>query len=237
MENGSKMFKPKELSELLGVSKECLRNWSLEGKIKFTTTEGGHRRYIYEFVEEDKKQSIIYTRVSSSKQKNDLKRQSAYLKEHFPDHELITDIGSGLNFKRKGLLRILELLFSGNIKEVVVAHRDRLCRFGFELFEFIFKKHGAILTVFENEGIKAPINEFAEDVLSIITVFTARYYGSRKYNLLQENKDLSNERTGFPFQQMLGSEQVFLQQSKPLYKNKISRISKQRKYRKRKINQ
>jgi predicted site-specific integrase-resolvase len=66
----------------------------------------------------------------------------------------------------------------------VVAHKDRLCRFGYKLFEILIWKFGAILTIIENDGIKEPINEFAEDILSIITVFTARYYGSRKYKVM-----------------------------------------------------
>ena len=232
MENGFKTYTPKELSKLLGVTNECLRIWSNEGKIKFTVTEGGHRRYIYKVVEKDERKSIIYARVSSSKQKNDLQRQVDYLQESFPDYEVVTDIGSGLNFKRKGLLRILESLFAGNIKEVVVAHKDRLCRFGFDLFEFMFLKHRAILTVFENEGIKAPINEFAEDVLSIVTVFTARYYGSRKYNILSKDKNLSIKGTDNALQQVPRSKSLLLQSSKSLRKNKLSSITSRRKKRK-----
>ena len=225
MENGIKTYKPGELSKLLGVSNECLRNWHNEGKIKSITTQGGHRRYIYENMEKDERKSIIYARVSSRKQSNDLQRQLNYLKEQFPDHEDITDIGSGLNFKRKGLLRILELLFAGNVKEVVVAHKDRLCRFGFDLFEFIFKEHGAILTVLETEGVKQPITEFADDVLSIITVFTTRYYGSRKYSVLSENKDLPVSRADHTVQKVPRSKPVLLQSSKPLRKVRISNLS------------
>ena len=119
------------------------------------------------------------------------KDRSIFSKKKFPYYEVYSDIGSGLNYKRKALRNILEQLFAGGIKEVVVAHKDRLCRFGFELFEFMFAKHGAILTVFGAEGIKEPLDEFTEDVLSIVTVFTARYYGSRKYKVLQDGQDLS----------------------------------------------
>jgi predicted site-specific integrase-resolvase len=233
MEDGYKIYKPNELSKLLGVTNECLRIWGAEGKIKFTTTEGGHRRYIYKVVEKDERMSIIYARVSSSKQQNDLQRQVNYLKEQFPNYEVITDIGSGLNFKRKGLLRVLECLFSGNIKEVVVAHKDRLCRFGYEIFEFMFQKHGVVLRVLENEGIKSPINEFAEDVLSIVTVFTARYYGSRKNKILQKDKNLSITGTDPTIQQVSRSKSLLLQQGKRIRKIKISGITSNSKDRKR----
>ena len=189
------MYKPRELSKLLNVSTECLRKWNTEGKLKSSTTEGGQRRYIYNKLEVDQRKSIIYARVSSNKQKHDLQRQINYLHEKFPSHEIISDIGSGLNFKRKGFVKILELLLNGGIKEVVVAHKDRICRFGYDLVEQLFRKFRSILTILESDGIKEPVNEFAEDVLSIITVFTARYYGSRKYHLLSKNQDISLEGT------------------------------------------
>jgi putative resolvase len=120
---------------------------------------------------------------SPKKQKQDLNRQIMFLRERFPNHEVVSDISSGINYKRKGLLYILELLYKGGIREVVVAHRDRLCRFGFDLFDFMFKQHGALLTVLENpsDSIDDRARELSEDIMAITTVFTARYYGSRKY--------------------------------------------------------
>ena len=176
------------------------------------------------------------SRVSSSKQKNDLQRQIDYLHEKFPNHDIISDIGSGLNFKRKGFVKILECLIEGGIKEVVVAHKDRICRFGYDLVEQLFKKFGSVLTIVESDGIKEPINEFAEDVLSIITVFTARYYGSRKYHLLSKNTDISIEGTNRVVQQVHRSEPVLLQSSKQLHKNKVSRSSRSSKTRQAKEN-
>lgn len=217
----TKLYKPKELSQLLGITNESLRKWNQEGKIKSITTEGGHRRYIYQNMEKSEGKYIIYARVSSRKQANDLQRQIDFIKEKFPNYEIISDIGSGINFKRKGLISLLEQLFAGNVKEVVVAYKDRLCRFGFELFEFMFQKHGAILTVLEDSSSKEPIKEFAEDVLSIITVFTARFYGKRKYNILQKNKNLSNKGTNKSIQQMYRGKPIFLQPGKPLYKNRV----------------
>ena len=126
---------------------------------------------------------IIYSRVSSNKQKEDLQRQTEYLQTKYPEHQSITDIGSGINFNRKGLRQILEGVFKGNITEVVVAHKDRFTRFGYDLFEWIFEQHQAVLICDnkDNKDNKEPTNELTDDLMSIITVFTARYYGKRKY--------------------------------------------------------
>ena len=226
-QDGCQVYKPKELSKLLNVSNECLRLWSKEGKIKSAFTEGGHRRYIFKDMAVDERKSYIYARVSSHKQKRDLDRQIRSLQQTFPEHEVISDVGSGLNYKRKGFIKILELLFQGNIKELVVAYKDRLSRFGFELFEFMFKRFGSILTVAQGNTIKEPVNEFAEDILSIITVFTARYYGRRKYNRLQKDSDLSNGQTNRVVQQMPRRKPLFLQSSKRFHKIKVSRSHKQ----------
>lgn len=215
-------YTPAQLSKLLNVSKETLRKWNNDGKITSVDTQGGHRRYIFQHVEPNQQKSFVYARVSSFKQAGDLERQVAHLQAQFPSHEVITDIGSGLNFKRKGLLKILELLFLRRVQEVVVAHKDRLCRFGFDLFQFIFKQHGAVLKVLDTDGIKQPIDEFAEDVMSVITVFTARYYGSRKYNLLQKDQDISIPRATRVVPKVSRRKQVLLQSRQRIRKGKAT---------------
>ena len=191
------MFTPRELAKRYNVSRETLRLWSIEGKIQTVKTDGGHRRYVVneEFLKgSTDKCNIIYARVSSAKQKEDLDRQIEFLKSKYPDYEVISDIGSGINFRRKGLLTILDRLIQGNIRELVVAHKDRLCRFGFELFQHLFKRQGSILTVVESSQDEDPKDELSDDLMSIITVFTARYHGKRKYKKnmdMQEDKDLS----------------------------------------------
>ena len=95
----------------------------------------------------NEKKKICYARVSSEKQKEDLDRQCEYLRQKCPDHELIKDIGSGLNWKRKGFTSILERSYQRDIEEVVVTHKDRLCRFAFELVEWIFSKHDTKIVV------------------------------------------------------------------------------------------
>ena len=201
------VYKPKQLADKLKVSKETLRLWAESGKIKVTKTDGGHRRYVYND-DTDKKETklkFIYTRVSSKKQQSDLERQIKYLQKLYPDHRVISDIGSGkiflkqifsiknkisidilffsgLNFNRKGLNNLLEAIVTGTVEEVVVAHKDRLCRFGFELIENLCKYFSTTLTIVDDKGGKSQTDELAEDLLSIITVFTARFYGQRKYS-------------------------------------------------------
>lgn len=189
---------PKELSNLFGVTTETLIQWEKDGKIKAHKTKGGHRRYVYnrpirQTPHGGAKTSYIYARVSSGKQKGDLERQVAFLQSQFPNHEVIKDVGSGINFKRRGLITLLDNIFGGKVQEVVVAHRDRLSRFGFELFELIFDRFGVSIQVLSDPDIKEPINELTKDLLSIITVFTARYHGSRAYHKMQKTEDLPNK--------------------------------------------
>ena len=208
-------YTPKELSERLNVSKETLRKWNLQGKLKAITTKGGHRRYCFEQLPiSSDKRSILYARVSSSKQQSDLERQITLLQTKYPDFEVVSDIGSGINFRRRGLQTILELAFRGCLQKVVVAHRDRLSRFGFELFEFIFKKHNVELEILSDSASKGPVNELAEDLLSVVTVFTARYYGSRKYKVFKKVKDLPEQRAEVIVSKMSRRIPLLLQQDK-----------------------
>ncbi len=135
---------------------------------------------------------IIYCRISSKKQSDDLERQIEYCRSKFPDHELLSDIASGINFKRKNLQAILERAMQGNLKEVVVAHKDRLCRFGFDLIESIFKLTNTKLIVLnqDNECTKPSTEqELAEDLLSIVHIYSCRQMGKRRYiQKTDENK-------------------------------------------------
>jgi len=187
---------PKEASKHYNVSEQALRTWSIQGKIKYFTTKGGHRRYCISDTNDECKnvpvEKIIYARVSSKKQQGDLDRQIQFLKTRYPGYIIVSDIGSGINFKRKGFKSVLERVFKGTVKEVVVAKRDRFTRFGFDLFEWIFSQHNALLLSDQTGPEDIPETELSDDLMAIITVFSARYYGKRKYKILQENKDLSN---------------------------------------------
>ena len=176
----SEFVTSREAQEIYKVKEQTLRDWANANKINYITTTGGHRRYCVVKPQEHKK-NIIYARVSSKKQENDLSRQISYLQKRYPDYELVKDIGSGINHKRPGFRRILEQVFKKSIGEVVVTSGDRFSRFGKELFEWIFEQFGAKLTIVDRNRYKTSQEELAEDLMEIITVFSARYYGRRKY--------------------------------------------------------
>jgi predicted site-specific integrase-resolvase len=137
--------------EFLGLHPHTLRKYADEGKIESIKNEVGQRLYNVESYQRHATRATIicYCRVSSSKQKDDLLRQVAFMRELYPDAEIVQDIGSGLNFKRKGLQSLLVRFMRGDKLTVVVACRDRLCRFGFELFEFMAEQNGGEILVFD----------------------------------------------------------------------------------------
>ncbi len=123
------------------------------------------------------RKSYIYARVSSAKQHGDLERQIEDLQKAYPGHVLLKDVGSGVNFKRKGLEKLLEHVLAGLVDEIVVAHRDRLARIGCDLLEFIFSKVGTKLVVLG--GHEDDEHDLASDLLAVTTVFVASYNGRR----------------------------------------------------------
>src|SRR3989344_1487591 len=197
-EYSEKYIRPKEASQLLKVSQNTLRSWDNQGLIKSIRTKGKQRRFLLSSIlsknsNSEEKRKICYCRVSSHGQKEDLERQVKFFQIKFPDYEIIKDIGSAINFKRKGLNSILESAINGNIQEVVVTHKDRLCRFGFELFQKIIEEHsnGKILVL--NQEETSPNQELVDDLLSIITVFSSRIYGLRSHSIKNKIKEASKE--------------------------------------------
>lgn len=189
-----KCLTPAEASEHFKVTENTLRTWSKQGKIRYEVTSGGHRRYLVVDEHLRQRKNIIYARVSSKKQKGDLERQVNFIREKYPNHEVITDIGSGINYKRPGFISILEQLFQGNIGEVVVYSSDRFARLGAgELFIWMFRQFDAKL-MFIIENSEEDETEFTSDLMEVITVFSARYYGKRKYKG-QKDKVLPNTGT------------------------------------------
>lgn len=136
------------------------------------------------------KKKICYCRVSSQKQREDLERQIEFMKEKYPGHEIISDIGSSLNLNRKGLVKILDMAIEGEIEELVIAYKDRLARFGFDMIENLIHKYskGKIIIV-NREKEKTPMEEVSEDIISIMNVYVAKMNGLRKYKTQME-KDL-----------------------------------------------
>ncbi|WP_372369520.1 IS607 family transposase [Candidatus Uabimicrobium sp. HlEnr_7] len=122
-----------------------------------------------------------------------MERQKKFMKEKYPNHEIITDIGSGLNFKQKGLLKVLEQGLRGEIEEVLCTHRDRLSRFGYRLIQWIMEIGGGRVVVLEEDKSSAQ-QKLTEDLMSIIHVFSCKLHGMRRYSSKkkQENKILSN---------------------------------------------
>jgi putative resolvase len=138
--------------------------------------------------------NICYCRVSSRKQKGDLARQIKFMKKKYPNHEIIKDIGSGLNFKRIGLKKILKLAINGEINELVISYKDRLARFGFDLIEWILNTYSdsKIIIVNRSEEI-TPKEELTKDLVSIINVFVAKVNGLRKYKTKLKQEIQKNE--------------------------------------------
>ena len=181
-----------EACSFFGVSKTTLIRWEKSDKIKTKRTEGNHRRYLLHLPNtEDSRKRYIYTRVSSNKQRDDMERQCTYLLHKYPGYNVIKDIGSGLNYKRKGLLKLLELSNRGEVEEIVVYSKDRLCRFGFELLQWQFLQNNTKLLVYEQDD-KTPEQEFTEDILAILQVFACRWNGKRKYRI-DKNKEVQIE--------------------------------------------
>jgi len=172
----------RKAAKALGVHPNTLRNWANSGKISYIRTASRQRRYdVDEYLSKTRSAcTICYCRVSSYKQKDDLQRQVEYMQKKFPKAEIITDIGSGINFKRKGLKSILERAIEGDKLKVVSAHRDRLARFGFELIRWIIERSGGELLVL-NESNLSPETELTRDLLTILHVFSCRMHGLRNY--------------------------------------------------------
>mgnify|MGYP002138631223 CR=1 FL=1 len=173
-------------SKKYDVHPSTLRRWADAGKIDYRWSPGGTRLYKLPADGlptggEQKKKKVVYARVSSSKQKDDLQRQGDFLLSKFPGHILVTDIGSGINWKRRGLLSILDGADKGDIQEVVVASRDRLCRFAFELVEHVLRSRGVKLIVLDATDA-SPEQELSDDLLSIVQIFCCRRNGKRRYS-------------------------------------------------------
>ena len=176
-----KYVTPREAAEQLGVSISTLRRWDSNGTIHSIRTPGGQRRFSVEHYTQEAKPTVCYARVSSHSQRDDLSRQAEYLLRAYPQSELIREIGSGLNFRRRKFISILERIYKGDIGCLVCAYPDRLVRFGFPLIEWLCQQAGCQLVVL-NERDLSPEQELVQDILSILHCFSARLYGLRKYS-------------------------------------------------------
>lgn len=191
-----------QAAKILGVHVQTLRNWERTGRlVPDSISPGGTRRYNLDKivaisgkeipVEADDRYTVAYARVSSHDQNEDLTRQTQalelYCAEHGYKFELIKDIGTGINYYKKGLTSLIDKIINDEVKRLVITHKDRLLRFGAELVFSICEAKGVEVVIINNGDEPSSFEEdLAKDVLEIITVFSARLYGSRS----KKNKKL-----------------------------------------------
>lgn len=197
-----------QAAQELGVSQETLRRWEKSGKIQVERTPNGHRRYDLARLKgllprlplSQEHLTLAYARVSSSDQKGDLVRQIALLESFCASngwkYELLQDLGSGLNYHKRGLRQLIRRICSQEIQRLVLTHKDRLLRFGSELI-FSLCEQFSIEVVLINSSVEASFEEeLVQDVLEIITVFSARLYGSRSHKnqkIVEKLKEASRD--------------------------------------------
>lgn len=180
-----------EAAEVLGVSITTLRRWEAAGKLVAEHTAGGHRRYdlaklrpeLFRAAGQGKRKTIAYARASSPDQKDDLERQQQLLQRYCTQQgwtfDVVADLGSGVNYHKKGLKRLVSDMLDGQVGRLVITHKDRLLRFGAELV-FAICEAKNVEVVILNQGEDTGFEEdLAKDVQDIVTVFGARLYGSR----------------------------------------------------------
>lgn len=187
-----KYYSSKTVTQILGVTAQTLRNWDKEGKLKPSYVKSNGYRYysedsILSYTQERKTKKnlnvIGYARVSSKKQSDDLERQvnnlKKYLDSKYSDYEIITDIGSGINYTKPGLKKLIEKINKKEVDLIVVLYKDRLLRFGFELVEYFAELNNVKIEVLDKID-KDQDQELVEDLVQIITVFSCKIQGKRK---------------------------------------------------------
>ncbi len=187
-----KYYSSKTVTQMLGVTAQTLRNWDKEGKLKPSYVKSNGYRYysedsILSYTQERKTKKNLnvlgYARVSSKKQSDDLERQvnniKTYLDSKYTDYEIITDIGSGINYTKPGLKKLIEKINKKEIDLIVVFYKDRLLRFGFELVEYFAELNNVKIEVLDKID-KNQDQELVEDLVQIATVFSCKIQGKRK---------------------------------------------------------
>ena len=186
----SKYYSIREFSRILGVSAQTLRNWDTKGKLHpHHTSSNGYRYYSHEQLNQvmnikpNLDRIVVgYCRVSSNKQKDDLERQienmKLYLNAQGKPYEIISDIGSGINYKKKGLKDLIKRISQNEVEKVVILYKDRLLRFGFELIEYMSSLYDCNIEIIDNSE-KSEQQELVEDLVQIITMFSCKLQGKR----------------------------------------------------------
>ena len=197
-------YKPKDFAELLNVSVKTLQRWDRDKILIAKRTPTDRRYYTYDQYLEFKgvtsdsciKKKIIYTRVSTNNQKDDLKNQVKFLLDFANAKgiiidETIEDIGSGLNYNRKKWNKLIEHCMENKIDSIMITHKDRFIRFGYEWFERFLGKYNVKIIVVNNETL-SPNEELVQDIISILHVFSCKIYGMRKYKKkIEEDEEIA----------------------------------------------
>ena len=191
-----KYYSSKTVTKILGVTAQTLRNWDKEGKLKPSYIKSNGYRYysedsILSYTQERKTKKnlnvIGYARVSSKKQEDDLNIQIDYLKQYisnkYQTFEIISDIGSGINYNKKGLQKLIEKINRKEVDIIVVQYKDRLLRFGFELIEYFASLNNVKIEVLDKKD-KSEEQELTEDLIQIITVFSSKLQRKSKTKAL-----------------------------------------------------
>ncbi|MGL5380442.1 IS607 family transposase [Clostridium sp.] len=194
-------YKPYEFAELLNISVKTLQRWDREGILHAFRTPTNRRYYTYEQyleykgITKNEKKIVIYTRVSTSNQKDDLKNQVEFLKQYANAKgiivdEVIEDYGSGLNYNRKKWNKLLDECMLSEVGTIIISNKDRFIRFGYDWFERFLSKFNVKLIVVNNESL-SPNEELVQDIISILHIFSCRIYGLRKYKRkIREDEDV-----------------------------------------------
>ncbi len=205
LKGNDNIMKPKEFAKLVGVTTTTLRNWDRSGKLVPKRTLSNQRYYDeddYNKVfginssKQDRK-NYIYARVSTRNQKDDLKNQVDFIREFTNSkgvivEKVLTDIGSGLNYKRTNWNKLLDLVMADKVDNIYISYKDRFVRFGFDWFESLCTKHHTKIIIINNEET-SPEKEIISDLISIIHLFSCRIYGLRKYkHKIEDDKDVKN---------------------------------------------
>lgn len=199
-------YKPKDFAELLGVSVKTLQRWDRDGILKANRTPTDRRYYTYDqYLQfkgintvKDNREIVIYARVSTRNQKDDLKNQVEFLKTFCNSKGMIVsqcieDFGSGLNYNRKKWNQLLNEVMENKIKTIVISNKDRFIRFGYDWFEKFCEKFHTSIIVVNNETL-SPNEELVQDIISILHVFSCRLYGLRKYKKqIKEDEEIAKE--------------------------------------------
>lgn len=194
-----------EFAKLIGKTEQTLRNWDKNNVLKPAyVAPSGFRYYSEQQLNQilgmnkivKSKKVIGYCRVSSQKQKDDLERQIQYVREYMIakgyQFEIITDIGSGINYNKNGLNKLIDMITNGEVEKIVILYKDRLVRFGFELIENICNKYGTPIEIIDNTE-KTEEQELVEDLVQIITVFSCKLQGKRANKAKKMIKELTQD--------------------------------------------